>query len=340
MIERAGQGGPPNYRLGCAYALSTTGLLATQGPLSALAAKHLSPWAFICVTQVALLLSVPLLTAHDKSRADFFALLTDKRNIWKLAVMAAIGLAGLGLYFVGLKGAHPIIIAAIMNLSPFWAALVARLVSRTALPASPVVCGLTFLGAFAGAMMIAWSQTDWKASPLNGLLRSGSWIYAVPIPIFYALSGALVGKWFSRFDDVAAVAANFLFSAIFIVPPSLFLAFRSTDMSPESAALAILLLLVGTLAAAALGRVTYQIALTLTGNDNGFVTMFFLLVPGISALISYPMSWFSEELSFRANALFLGGLAIVMVALGAFSMKSMAKVVAEGYVPSAVASSK
>jgi hypothetical protein len=39
--------------------------------------------------------------------------------------------------------------------------------------------------------------------------------------------------------------------------------------------LAALLLLVGTLAAVAAGRVLYQIALTATDNDKGFVTMFF-----------------------------------------------------------------
>jgi hypothetical protein len=40
---------------------------------------------------------------------------------------------------------------------------------------------------------------------------------------------------------------------------------------------AALLLVIGTLAAGAAGRVFYQIALTATDNDNGFVTMFFLL---------------------------------------------------------------
>jgi drug/metabolite transporter (DMT)-like permease len=321
--------GTVNYRLGCIYALSTAFLLATQGPLSALAAKHLSPWTFICVTQIALLLSVPLLTAHDRSRSDFFVLLLDRRNLWKLTAIALIGLAGLGLYFVGLKGAHPIIIAAIMNLSPFWAALVAKFVTRTSLPASPVVCGVTFLGAFGGAMLIAWSQTDWKTSPLSGLLGSGSWVYAVPIPIFYALSGALVGKWLSNFDDAAAVAANFLFSAVFIIPITFFLAFRSGAGATDASVVPVLLLLVGTLAAAAIGRVSYQIALRLTNNDNGFVTMFFLLVPGLSALISWPMSFFSQELSFRVDPLFFGGLILVTASLAAFSVRSLARVVAD-----------
>jgi hypothetical protein len=45
---------------------------------------------------------------------------------------------------------------------------------------------------------------------------------------------------------------------------------------------AILLLLFGTLAAAAAGHVLYQIALIVTHDENGFVTIFFLLVPGFS----------------------------------------------------------
>jgi hypothetical protein len=45
-----------NLRLGSFYALATTALLATQEPFSALAAKHLSPLYFVCLTQAALLL--------------------------------------------------------------------------------------------------------------------------------------------------------------------------------------------------------------------------------------------------------------------------------------------
>ena len=47
----------------------------------------------------------------------------------------------------------------------------------------------------------------------------------------------------------------------------------------------------GTIVAASVGRVLYQIALSVTGNDNGFVTMFFLLIPALTALISIPLSW-------------------------------------------------
>jgi hypothetical protein len=69
-----------NLRLGSFYALATTALLATQEPFSALAAKHLSPVYFVCLTQAALLLSVPLLTARRASRHDFVVLLSARRN--------------------------------------------------------------------------------------------------------------------------------------------------------------------------------------------------------------------------------------------------------------------
>ena len=36
---------------------------------------------------------------------------------------------------------------------------------------------------------------------------------ALPMPIFFALSGTLVYDWFARFDEGAAIAANFLVSS-------------------------------------------------------------------------------------------------------------------------------
>ena len=119
-------GSSPNYRLGSLYSVATAFLLATQEPFSFLAAKRLNAMQFVCITQIALLLSIPLLLTRSVSRRDFFALLSNPTNLWRLAVIFAIGLTGLLLYNAGLSNAHPIIIAAILNLSPFWAALVAR----------------------------------------------------------------------------------------------------------------------------------------------------------------------------------------------------------------------
>ena len=104
-----------NLRLGSFYALVTSALLATQEPFSALAAKHLNPLYFVCITQAGLLFAVPLLTARRVSRHDFAILLSAPRNWSKLALLFAIGCSGLALYNLGLRNAHPIIIAAILK---------------------------------------------------------------------------------------------------------------------------------------------------------------------------------------------------------------------------------
>jgi hypothetical protein len=59
-----------------------------------------------------------------------------------------------------------------------------------------------------------------------------------------------------------------------------------------------------------------------TDNDNGFVTMFFLLVPALSSLISLPLSWWIPDLRFAAGPMFFGGLALVAASLFIFSSRS------------------
>jgi drug/metabolite transporter (DMT)-like permease len=319
--------GRADYPRGAAYALVTATLLALQEPFSALAARSLSSLHFVGFTQIALLSSVPLLIARRDSRRDFIALIGDIGNIAKLAILFMIGLAGLLLYNIGLSSAHPIITAAVLNLSPFWAALVALIVSQKSFPASPPLFFGCFIVAFIGAMAIAWSQINTSNSVLvHGVLESiahSNWIYAIPMPVFFALSGTLVYKWFSRFDEGAAVAANFVVSAFVLIPSTMFISsLHPTDVN-ESSLLAILLLVVGTVASAAAGRVFYQIALTETHNDNGFVTMFFLLVPVISTLISIPLSWWIPDLRVVVSPLFFIGLALVTVPLAVFSLKSL-----------------
>ena len=69
-----------DYRLGGAYALVTAALYALQEPFSFLAAKRLSTLQFVCLTQIALFLSIPLITASPKSRRDFVACLGTPSN--------------------------------------------------------------------------------------------------------------------------------------------------------------------------------------------------------------------------------------------------------------------
>lgn len=174
-------------------------------------------------------------------------------------------------------------------------------------------------------MLIAASQlNDAKGTSLSELLDSfvhGSWKYAIPIPIFFALSGTLVGQWFRGFDEAASIAANFVISAGILIPATLVMGGWPVP-SGSGSNFAALMLLAGTLAAGAAGRVFYQIALTTTDNDNGFVTMFFLFVPGLSSLISLVLSSWISDLHFTAGSMFLVGLALIAAPLFVFSMKS------------------
>ncbi|HLH48123.1 MAG TPA: hypothetical protein VKV96_02175 [Roseiarcus sp.] len=316
-----------HYRLGALYSIVTAALLATQEPFSALAAKRLAPALFVCLTQAALLLSVPLLISSSASRRDFIALLATPTNYWKLAVLFVIGLTGLLLYNAGLSNAHPIIIAAILNLSPLWAAAVALLISKKPIPVSPGIFFGCLAIAFIGAMTIAWSQASGSNAPtlaaLAASLRHTTWFYAIPIPILFALSGTLVGHWFGKFDPAAAIAANFVVSATILIPATVaLLTLHPASAGRGQAAAAIVFLIIGTLASAAAGRVLYQVALAATKNDNGFVTMFFLTVPGLTTLISIPLSWWIPELRFVASPLFFSGLALVAAPLLFFSVRA------------------
>ena len=81
-------------------------------------------------------------------------------------------------------------------------------------------------------------------------------------------------------------------------------------------------MIVGTIIAASVGRVLYQISLTVTDNDNGFVTMFFLLVPALTSLISLPMSWWIPDLHFVVGPMLFFGLVAIAASLLLFSLKS------------------
>jgi drug/metabolite transporter (DMT)-like permease len=317
-----------DYRLGSLYSLATAALLATQEPFSFLAARHLTTMQFVCLTQFSLLISLPLLLARGQSRRDFVALMSDRRNVLRMVGIFFIGLSGLLLYNFGLSDAHPIIISAILNLSPFWAAMVARLISRKPIPFSPAFFFGCLVGGFIGAMIIPWSQLMMSgASTFAETARDvfrGGWIYAVPVPIFSALGGTLIGQWFSKYDESAAIAANFVFSCATLLPVTAAILYLRNEL-PSGEMTAIALMIGGTIIAASFGRVLYQISLSVTDNDNGFVTMFFLLVPALTSLISLALSRWIPDLRFTASALFLLGLALNGGSLLVFSLRSWLK---------------
>jgi small-conductance mechanosensitive channel len=107
------QEGQSSLFIGALYALTTAALLATQAPLSFLAAKQLSVAEFIGVTELVLLLCVPFMLRTRRSREHFLALLSSASNLVKFGVLLLIGLIGIVLYVFGLSRGHPIIIAAV-----------------------------------------------------------------------------------------------------------------------------------------------------------------------------------------------------------------------------------
>lgn len=308
------------YKLGALYAIGTATLLAVQNPFSAEAAKQLPPYTFIGLTQLALLLSLPLLLSGAGARRDFWRAMTEVLSWLKLLALFAIGTAGLLLYKLGLSDAHPITISALLNLSPFWAALVTRIVVKKPIPLSPLLffgCGAV---AFAGVLTIAWSQSATGHAPsfadfTDDLLHSPAAL-AIPVPALLALNGTLIGKWYKGYDTFGIVAANFVVSALLIAPASALIAYHESKLQVGPHQLApILLLLAGTLLSAALGRALYQVALEVTENDNGFVSLFFLLEPAVTCFISLPLSHWITSVHVDLNLLFFGGLALVSVPL-------------------------
>jgi hypothetical protein len=299
--------------------------VSVQEPFSFLAAKRLSVTQFVFLTQVALVMSIPLLMVSGKSRRGLVVLLGNAANYFKFGVLFLIGMIGLLLFKLALSNAHPIIISAIINLQPFFAALVALVITRVPIPVSPAIFFACLISAFLGAMAIAWSQVGEANRPDLGQLAEsamrGTWLYAVPVPICSALGGTLVCKWFAKYDESAAMAANFAVSALLLIPATGFFLYWRSELN-FGQIFPVILMIAGTIIAASVGRVLYQIALSVTGNDNGFVTMFFLLIPALTALISIPLSWWISDLHFAVSWMFYVGLFVVSASLLFFSLKS------------------
>jgi len=308
------------------YASGAAALLALQNPFSAQAAKELPGPDFIGLSQLALLLSLPLLLWKRRARVDFFRVFRERNSALKLAALFAIGLAGLALYNVGLADAHPMTISALLNLSPFWAALVARWVVKKPIPVSPPFFFGCMLVAFAGVLIIAWSQSEPGERYSFALFLKdfvhGRAALAIPVPALLALGATLMGKWFAKEDTMGVVAANFVVSACLIAPAVLVIAFRRGELlTGQHHAVPIALLIIGTFMSAAIGRALYQVALRVTENDNGFVTLFFLLEPALACFISAPLSRYVASVHVRIDLVFLAGLALVVAPLFVFCLK-------------------
>jgi drug/metabolite transporter (DMT)-like permease len=322
------QKGQSNLFLGGLYALATAALLATQAPLSFLAAQQLSVAVFVGATELVLLLCVPFMLLTRQSREHFVALLASAANLAKFGVLLLIGLVGILLYVFGLGRGHPIVIAAVLNLDPFWAAVIAYLVAGKKIPTSLLTFFLCLIVSFLGAMLLAVSQTDTQSFGPQ-MFDSGSFLalgLALPVPVLWALSGSFVGKWFSDFDDYACIAVTFVMAAVVVIPVTLAIAYSQSGLRLTTDAVpALALLATGTILATGFGRVLYQRALTITDNNNGFVSVFFLLIPAFTCLLSLGMSPWIKELKFPVGPLFFIGLALVAAPILVFLWQSQRK---------------
>jgi hypothetical protein len=189
------------------------------------------------------------------------------------------------------------------------------------IPIAPLAFFCCLGAAFFGAMAVAWSQLAGGGGDMLDSFFRGSWVFAIPIPIFSALNGTLIGKWFANYEEPAAIAVNFVAPAAVLIPFTTYALASNGELSFAQAP-AILLMMFGTIVAASVGRVFYQVALTATGGDNGYVTMFFLAVPALTGLVSLPMSWAIPELRFEINPVYLIGLALIAVSLLFFTFRS------------------
>ena len=307
-------------RLGGAFAIVAAGLIAAQPPLSSPAAQQFSVVEFVFLTQVGLLVSLPLLLATRESRRDFVRTLHPS-NAGRLAAIFAVSTAGLLLYNVSLSHANPVVVVAILNLAPFWAALVARIATKTPVPVSLSVFSGCLAVAFIGAIAVAWSQARDHAGLVAELLR-GTWAFAIPIPLFTALTGILTGKWFSELNASGVVAANVLIGDVVLIPVMVLLLHARGEPAFAGVEPA-LLMIVGIILADVVGRVFTKKALQTTDNDNGFVTMFQNLEPAIAALISFALSPWIEGLRFSVNGLFFAGLGLTGAGLFVFTWRCL-----------------
>jgi drug/metabolite transporter (DMT)-like permease len=208
--------------------------------LSFLGAKQLNVPEFIAVTEIVLLLCVPFMLRTRRSRQDFVTMTRSVSNLGKFGVLLLIGLIGIVLYAIGLGKGHPIIIAAVLNLDPFWAAIVAYLVAGKKMPTSWLPFAFCLVVAVAGAMLLALSQTKDQSMSLQ-MFSSDSLVaaaLALPVPVLWALSGSLVGKWFSNFDEAACTAVTFTTAAVVVVPIALAIALAAVGLRFELSSIA------------------------------------------------------------------------------------------------------
>src|SRR6202044_4166555 len=123
---------------------------------------------------------------------------------------------------------------------------------RVPIPISSATFFGCFGGAFIGAMAVAWSQLSDPNKPALSELADnflhGSWVYAIPVPLCSALGGTLIGKWFAKYDESAAIAANFLVANLLLIPACVVILYWRNELQFDQLP-AMILMIVGTIVA-------------------------------------------------------------------------------------------
>ena len=248
----------------------------------------------------------------------------------KFLALLAIGLGGLALYDVGLSSAHPIITAAVLNMSPFWAALVAQSsVRQNARRSRHISSSASFFVAFLAAMVVAWSQIDTDSSARSAASdrqRSAQSLDLRPADahLFRVERQACSTVWFSRYDEGAAIAANFLVSSIVLIPAAVWLAHGRGPPALKRGHGAGDTALVHRHACLFGGRPRLLSAGVERHPQRQWLRDHVLpLIPALSALVSWPLSRWIVTLRFAPSPLFFGGIALVIAPLLLFAFAAL-----------------
>ena len=282
----------PRFNL-TACALAATFFYAAQHPLSRPMLVSLKntelAWALKLVFAV---MGVPLLIFVSTRGKDFVRILGDTRRWPHLLISTGLGLLVTYLYVWGNPKVHPVLVALLLNTSPLWAALWARLLKSESLPRAFVSTVFVSLLAIGGLYLVTNDSTSgWVSDPWGLLL--------LLVPGIYTLRAIMTARWFADRSAMDINAALTVLAAVLMLP--LIIGEVQSDAC-EVAWNSIervywVELLVGTISGAIIGSAFYLLALQRSRGAYSFVTAFNLLIPSVTAMLSFVLHLVQPDVS-------------------------------------------
>lgn len=266
------------------------------------------------LTSLLALLGLPVLFAMARGGRDCFAILASRRYWPALSAITLLGIASKLFYLGGLAGNHPVIVTLFLNTSVLWAALWSRLISGRSLPKaffSTVV--LAAIALAAPHVLAARDGGGIAIRPVDLLL--------LLVPAFYTLKSVLASRWFPGRDTIEVSASLNVASVFFLMPVLLLPRFHDgIGLSlRQSATVHWVEAGIGTLCGTVLGAAFYITALHKSEGRYAYVTAFNLLIPSLSALIGYGLSWVEPMAGVAPAWPQLAGIVLLLAALGRFT---------------------